>query len=142
MSDDIVKALLDSLTQDQKEDLIKGIMNSNVKESESSEVKNKEETLSSDHHSQVNEDFTVIRNENFNQRSTPVSARKNKWVDTGEDRDPDFDPKKFERIGKTARTRGQAKKVHVDCHVCGRGFQISESLIYGEFTRCNRCTGK
>ena len=47
MSDDIVKALLESLTPDQKEDLIKGILNSNVKGGETPKTKDVEETVSS-----------------------------------------------------------------------------------------------
>lgn len=91
----------------------------------------------------VNEDFTVTRNEDsLDQRKVPVRAKKNQWSDTGEDRDPDFDPVKFERMGKTARNRERMKKQTVDCHVCGRSFQVNPSLVYGEFIRCNRCTGR
>jgi len=91
----------------------------------------------------VNEDFTVIRNEDsLDQRKVPVRAKKNQWSDTGEDRDPNFDPAKFERMGKVARNRQRAKKETVECHVCGRTFQVNPSLVYGEFVRCNRCTGR
>ena len=65
MSDDIVKALLDSLTPDQKQDLIKGILNSNVKGGETPEVEDSEETVSSNPHSTVNEDFSVTKWLNF-----------------------------------------------------------------------------
>tara|TARA_Y100001938_G_scaffold98611_1_gene134934 strand:+ start:171 stop:590 length:420 start_codon:yes stop_codon:yes gene_type:complete len=139
MSDELIKKLIESLTPDQKADLVNGLLNSNVK---SDKTEAREETVSSQPKSNINEDFTVQRNEGLGRRSAPVSAKKNKWVDIGEDRDPDFDPEKFERMGRTARNRGKVKKKYVDCHVCGRGFHINENLIYGEFTRCNRCTGK
>lgn len=105
---------------------------------------NQEETVSSKSpRRRVNEDFTVVRNEDsLDKRKIPVRAKKNQWMDTGEDRDPDFDPVKFERMGKTARNRERVKKQTVECHVCGRDFQINPNLVYGEFIRCNRCTGK
>ena len=103
----------------------------------------KEETPPSNPSSNVNEDFTVTRGDDFlEKRKTPVRARKNKWVDEGEDRDPDFDPAKFERMGKATRSRGKVKKETVECHVCGKTFSINPSLIYGTNIRCNRCTGR
>ena len=71
-----------------------------------------------------------------------VSAKSDEWVDTGEDRDPDFNPEKYERMGKTARNRGKVKKRTIECHVCGRSFQVNPSLVHGEYVRCNRCTGR
>lgn len=139
MSDDLIKALLESLSSEQKEQLIKQVLNSNVKGEVSP---TNEEEISEESQSKVNQDFTVTRNNELSRGKTPVKARRNNWVDEGEDRDPDFDPEKFERMGKSARNRGKVKKRHVECHVCGRGFHLNESLIYGEYIRCNRCTGK
>jgi len=140
MSDDIVKALLDSLTPDQKEDLIKGILNSNVKGGETSEVKNNEETVSSNPHSTVNEDFSVTR-ENIKGTKKVVKFRKNEWVDDGEMRDGDVNYDKLEKT-RTPRRRNQPNKKQVECHVCGKSFAINENLIHGEYIRCNRCTGR
>lgn len=105
---------------------------------------NQEEVVSSKSpRRRVNEDFTVSRNEDsLDQRKIPVRAKKNQWEDTGEDRDPDFDPAKFERMGRTSRNREKVKKQTVECHVCGRDFQVNPNLVYGEFVRCNRCTGR
>ena len=139
MSDELVKALLESLSEEQKEKLIKEVLSSSVKEGEAPPTK--EDETSQESKTKVNQDFTVTRNE-LSRGKTPVKARQNEWVDKGEDRDPEFDPEKFERMGKSARNRGQAKKRHVECHICGRGFDINESLIYGEYVRCNRCTGR
>ena len=140
MSDDLVKALLESLSKEQKEKLIQEVLNSNVKKGAEPPISEDETPEGSE--TKVNQDFTVTRNNDLSRGKTPVKARRNKWVDEGEDRDPDFDPEKFERMGKSARNRGQTKKRHVECHVCGRGFHINESLIYGEYIRCNRCTGR
>lgn len=107
------------------------------------ETKREEVVSSRSPRRKVNEDFTVVRNEDsLDQRKAPVKAKKNQWMDTGEDRDPDFDPAKFERMGKVARNRQKTKKEDVECHVCGRTFQVNPSLVYGEFVRCNRCTGR
>ncbi len=140
MSDDAVKKLLEALTSEQKADLIDKILNSNVKEDA---APTEQEQINSEPKSSVNEDFTVNRKEDiFERRKTPVKAKKNKWVDDGEDRDLDFDPEKFERMGRTSRNRGKTKKKMIECHVCGKTFSIHPSLIHGEFIRCNKCTGR
>lgn len=104
----------------------------------------REETVSSKPQSNVTEDFRVVRNNDndLGKRKTPVRAKKNQWVDNGEDRDPNFDPEKYERMGKASRDRGKVKKRTVECHVCGRSFQINPALVHGEYIRCNRCTGR
>ena len=62
MSDDIVKVLLESLTPDQKDQLVKGLLNSNVKDVETFETK--EEAVSSEPRiTTVNEDFSVNKKE-------------------------------------------------------------------------------
>ena len=141
MSDDIVKTLLESLTQEQKDELVQSLLNSNVKSDEPQttghdEEEKKEQTPTT----RVKEDFTVVNN-NLEQRKSVVKARKNNWVDEGEFRDDEVDYEKFEKM-KTPRRRGKPKKKQVECHVCGKTFAINESLIYGEFVRCNRCTGR
>lgn len=138
MSDDIVKALLNSLTPEQKNDLVQSLLNSNVK---SDEVIPQDKEVSQE--SNVKEDFTVTRSEDFlEKRKTVVRAKKNQWIDDGEDRDPDFDPAKFERMGRTSRNRGKAKKKTMECHVCGKTFSINANLVHGEYIRCNKCTGR
>ena len=146
MSDDIVKTLLESLTDEQKAQLVQGLMsnmNQTVSRPPARETEiEQEETVSSKPRSNVTEDFRVVQNDKLEKRKTPVRARKNQWVDEGEDRDPDFDPAKFERMGKTARNRGKTKKKTVECHVCGRTFSVNPAYVYGENFRCNRCTGR
>ena len=139
MSDDIVKTLLESLTDEQKAQLVQGLLKSN--ENEEVPVL-KEETVSSQPRSNVTDDFRVVQNDKLEKRKTPVRARKNQWADEGEDRDPDFDPAKFERMGKAARNRSKARKKTIECHVCGRSFAVNPAYVYGENIRCNRCTGR
>ena len=62
MSDDLVKKLLESLTPDQKASLVDSLLNDNVKR-DVPEVK--EETPPSNPSSNVNEDFTVTRGDDF-----------------------------------------------------------------------------
>tara|TARA_R100000995_G_scaffold73640_1_gene42496 strand:+ start:434 stop:850 length:417 start_codon:yes stop_codon:yes gene_type:complete len=138
MSDDVVKKLLESLTPEQKNELVQGLLNSNVK---SDEVPPQGEEASQE--SEVKEDFSVTRSQDFlEKRKSAVKARNNQWVDEGEDRDPDFDPIKFEKMGRTSRSRGKAKKKTIECHVCGKTFSINASLVHGEYIRCNKCTGR
>ena len=146
MSDDIVKTLLESLTDEQKAQLVQGLMsnmNQTVSKSPSKETQaEQEESVSSKPRSNVTEDFRVVQNEQLEKRKSPVRARKNQWVDEGEDRDPEFDPDKFERMGKTARNRSKTKKRTLECHICGRSFSVNPAYVYGENVRCNRCTGR
>ena len=84
----------------------------------------------------VDEDFTVSRDPAKNVRA-PVSAGDNTWKDVGELKDietPDFE--------KTPRNRRSPTTKEVSCHVCKKSFKVNESLLYGEFYRCIRCTGR
>ena len=156
MSDELVKALLNTMTAEQKSELLNKLMDSLTPSSEEQPTKRselptkksrledqgQEETVSSTPPSNVTEDFRVVRDNDLEKRKSPVRAKKNQWIDEGEDRDPDFDPAKYERMGKTARNRSRAKKKTIECHICGRSFQINPSLVHGEYIRCNRCTGR
>ena len=135
MSDDIVKALLNSLTPEQKSQLIEGLLNTNVKSDD------KRVEAEPTHTSKVKEDFTVNRNEELDQRKKVVKARKNSWSDVGEFREEDVDYEKFEKT-RTPRRRGKPKKREVECHVCGKMFSVNENMVFGEYMRCNRCTGR
>ena len=70
-----------------------------------------------------------------------MKARKNSWSDVGEFRDEDVDYEKFEKT-RTPRRRGKPKKREVECHVCGKMFSVNENMVFGEYMRCNRCTGR
>jgi len=145
MSDDIVKTLLESLTDEQKAQFAEKLMsdiNQTVSKPPTREKEIKqEEAVSSKPQSRVSEDFKVKPTENST-RKVPVRAKGNKWKDTGEKRDPDFDPAVYESMGRSERDRPKAKKVELECHVCGRTFMESPKLVYGDYHRCNRCGGR
>ena len=85
----------------------------------------------------VNKDFTVTRENNKTNRKTPVKFKKNEWKDIGDFKD--IETPNFE---KTPRNRPKPNKEKVECHVCGRTFSINSNLIYGDYHRCNKCTGR
>ena len=84
----------------------------------------------------VNDDFTVSRKED-NNGSKAVRAKKNRWVDDGSEH-MDIETPDFNR---TPRNRSKPKKKKVDCHICGKTFAINANFSYGEYHRCNKCTG-
>lgn len=86
----------------------------------------------------VNEDFTVERKVKINDRRSSVKAGKNNWVDDGAE-SKDVETPEFTR---TPRRKSTPQKKEVDCHVCGRPFKIDPRHTYGEFHRCNKCTGR
>jgi len=132
---DILKNLLEGLTPEQKQKLTDDLLSS--QEEEASDTGSSKPPP----HPKVKEDFSVNRKQKGKSRKSPVKFQKNQWTDQGEEKDTDFDYQKFEGM-KTPRQRGKPNKVMVECHVCGKSFHINQSLIYGEFTRCNRCTGR
>lgn len=87
----------------------------------------------------ISENFIVNRELRERNGRSPVRAKKNLWQDNGENRDIDFDPERYEKMGKTARNRKKPQKVEVECSVCGRAFMIDEQHVFGEYHRCNRC---
>jgi hypothetical protein len=84
----------------------------------------------------VREDFTVTRKP-IQQGKYSVQAGKNTWVDSGELKD--VETPEFER---TPRNRPKPQVVETACHVCGKRFKVNQSIVYGEFYRCDRCTGR
>ena len=71
----------------------------------------------------------------------PVRAQGNAWQDTGEGRDPDYDPSKYEAMGRKARpTQDRVNKIKKQCSVCGKEVEVAAGLVYGKFYRCDRCT--
>jgi hypothetical protein len=70
-------------------------------------------------------------------RKERVTAGKNTWSDSGESKDV-----QTPSIAMTPRTRPPAKMVDMNCHVCGKTFSINSSLVYGQFYRCDGCSGR
>jgi len=146
MSDDIVKTLLESLTDEQKTQLIQGLL----KSKENDEVlwvnpelkdkpEQKEEAVSSE--VEVTEDFRVT-NSKVERGRSPVRARKNRWEDTGEWQLPEGEEEWGGNRKRATRSRSKAKKVKLECSVCGKTYMENPSLVYGEYHRCNRCGGR
>jgi len=126
--DEHMQNFLDSLSAEQMEELAHRLVAGMQEE--------KETNLPDATKASVDEDFTVNRNPPANARAS-VKAKENTWEDTGELRDvetPDYQ--------MTPRNRPKPKTKSVSCHVCKKSFKINESLVYGEFYRCNKCTGK
>jgi len=134
---------LASLSSEQKTKLMEALMNQKDEQLLQPKPEPKIET-----NKRINNSSSVIVDENFivkkvennntnNRRKEPVKGRKNNWVDNGEFRD--IETPEFER---TPRRREAAKKVDLECHVCGKVFKADPKFVYGEFHRCNRCTGK
>ena len=121
---------VDSLTSEQKEALQNAL---SLQQDERAQQKPQVKTKQSDF--EVGADFKVVRN-NKNGR-TPVKFQNNTWTDDGEGRDI-ITPKK----DLTPRTREKAKKVEVECSVCGQNFWENPQYVYGEYIRCSRCGRK
>ena len=87
------------------------------------------------------EDFTMHKNKSDNgiknRRREPVRAKQNTWTDTGEHRNVETP-----QTQRTPRNRPPPKKKDVRCHACGKNFRVNANIVYGEYYRCDRCTGK
>jgi hypothetical protein len=115
---------IDSLSEEQKKKLLQALGNQNITSTKTA---------------QVDENFIVKKADVPSQtrRKEAVKARNNEWEDTGEFRDistPD--------VERTPRRRPPPQKSDVECHVCGKSFKIDPRFAYGEYYRCNKCSGK
>jgi hypothetical protein len=130
---------LSSLSDDQKQKLLKALMPDNSPPATTTKSPKPKRTKSSTPSVTVDENFIVKKTDSLNtRRREPVKGRfKNEWVDNGEFRD--IETPQFE---KTPRRREVSKKVDLECHVCGKSFKADPKFVYGEYHRCNRCTGK
>jgi hypothetical protein len=147
MSDDILKSLLATLSDDQKQKLMQSLLQSGdtaveepADEPSPMAVPRPKKKVTK---TVVNDDFTVTRGNDLKDvQRQPVKAKQNQWKDVGEDRDEDFDPEKFEKLGKAQRRKVAPAKIDLECHVCGKAFKAAAGTVYGEYVRCNRCTGR
>ena len=125
-----------TLTEEQKRALLKALSGGEVPDEPSTThppfIASSEEPISES----VDGDFTMNKGFDNSKNRSKVKAGKNTWTDTGEAKDistPD--------VARTPRNRSTPKKKNVKCHACGKTFQISPSLIFGEYYRCDRCSG-
>jgi len=128
MSD--MEKLLSSLSKEQRIDLTKLLQTDLGEEPEELPAK-----------PLVGEDF-IMKNRQSNQtkRRSKVKAGKNQWKDDGEFKHIETPlPDDFER---TPRRKSVSKKKEVECHICGKLFKQDSRYSYGDYPRCNRCTGR
>jgi DNA-directed RNA polymerase subunit RPC12/RpoP len=133
----IDKDLLKNLTDEQKQALLEQLMAS-LSEPKQEEVA-VEEPEEPEETTDNKSDFTMHKNNSKPKgRREAVKFKKNTWQDDG----IEFPDVETPKVKRTPRNRKGPQKVSVECHVCGREFQINSSLVYGEYQRCNRCGGK
>tara|TARA_B100000497_G_C7378638_1_gene242898 strand:+ start:39 stop:479 length:441 start_codon:yes stop_codon:yes gene_type:complete len=83
-------------------------------------------------------DFTMSKNvKKQKRRKVAVKAKKNTWSDTGEHRDIETP-----QTDITPRSRASVDLVDMKCHLCNKTFKVNQSLVYGQYYRCDRCTGR
>lgn len=133
----IDKDLLKNLTTEQKQALLDQLMSS-LSQTTTEEPKETEQDVPANN---VNEDFRVT-NSKLERGRTPVRARKNSWQDTGEWNIPEGEEEWGGNRKRSERNRSKAKRVKLECSVCGKTYMENPNLVYGEYHRCNRCGGK
>jgi hypothetical protein len=123
---------ISDMTDDEKNTLLKQLLSN----TESSSTPGNGDSVAA---AQVNDDFSVTRTKQ-RREDRKVVAGKNTWTDDlGEHQDdlnstPEYEP--------VSRKRKSPKKSRVECHVCGKSFNIDPRMAYGEFQRCNKCGGQ
>jgi hypothetical protein len=133
MSDEIVKKLLDSLSEEQKEELIKQVLNSNVK-SDTPPPKAKPSTRISN----TSEGLTEIKKTKTQGQVTGVPVtempRFNKFKDDGSEHADDRTPD----VELTERKRRPFKRVEQVCSRCNKSFW-THPQHQREFYVCDKC---
>lgn len=148
IDNNILRAVLDSMSKEQKEQLIAELIaevgNLQPDDLQIPERKIEVERTMCDEPvvyqaqpSQKNS-FATDWGKNIEGKS-PVRAKANTWTDTGEERDSNFDPSLFKATPRS-RPNAKTKRVEKTCSVCNKTFTIDSSLVYGQFIRCDRCT--
>lgn len=115
---------VNTLSDEQKQALMKALS--------AEAVEKKEEEISGDF--TMNKPSSKIQSQ---KRRESVRGKENSWTDTGEHRDIETPDK-----AQTPRNRPKPKKKQVKCHACGKTSTVNASLVYGEYYRCDRCTGR
>ena len=136
MSDEIVKSLLESLSDEQKADLIQQILNSNVKSDPPApeETEAKAPTRVSD----LESGMTQIKKTKTEGQVTGVPVtempRFNKFTDDGTEHADDVTPE----VQLTERKRKPFKKIKQNCTRCSETFE-THPQHQREFYVCDRC---
>ena len=133
-----MKDFVDTLTEEQRAALMEalGVSENKNEPPEDFATQEPEEEVP-----EMPNDFTMKRSKintmKQNGRREKVQASQNQWVDNGNDHKDIKTPNTM----RTPRNRKPPKKKNVVCHVCGKKQEVTASLVYGEFYRCDRCTG-
>jgi hypothetical protein len=136
MSKNKAKKFLSSLNDEDREQFMKDMKEELLGDDEQ-EAQSKPDGIAPS----VDGDF-VVKNRSLNQnrRRSKVKAGKNQWADNGEFKDVGTPlPEDFE---KTPRRKAAPKKTSVECHMCGKTFKQDSRYSYGDYPRCNKCTGR
>ena len=134
--DDFIK----TLTEEQKQALLKALSGGSFEPEAPAEPFTAHPPVAKETKSKPTaEDFAMHKTENAlgnDRRREAVKAQINQWTDTGEHKDV-----ATPNTARTPRNRSAPRKKKVRCHVCAKDFTINANLVYGEFYRCDRCTG-
>lgn len=136
----MLEALVNNLTEEQKNSFIASM--STLSQPKTKETEKMLEVLENvleppKRAVSSSNDFTMIKDNNVSKGKTQVKFKKNSWQDTGEFRDEE--DSKTPKYSPTPRNRERAKKIEVECHVCGKTFFEDPKYVYGEYLRCSKC---
>jgi hypothetical protein len=129
-----MKDFVETLSDEQKAALLEALNDKDSVASQTVPEEVNQETTRS-----ITEDFTMHKKSSLqnNSRRMPVKAKENTWTDTGE-----FKEVATPNTARTPRNRQPPQKKNVTCHVCGKSQNVNASIVYGEYYRCDRCTGR
>ena len=140
MNPEDMAKFIESLNEEQRAQF--EVVFKTIGESMDNKVKTEKEEATSSK-PEVQEDFRVTKaTKEIERGRTPVRARNNRWEDTGEFQLPEGEEEWGGSRKRSERARGKAKKVKLECSVCGKTYYENPNLVYGEYHRCNRCGGK
>lgn len=125
-----LKSFVESLTEKEKIELM-DLLSVNKLSSTQQPEPTEEDFLNKN-----NPEFTMNQGTSNKARRSVVKAGNNTWSDEGEDRHIETPSTKI-----TPRNRKPPKKKTVTCSSCGKKYNINSSLVYGEYYRCEKCTG-
>jgi hypothetical protein len=128
-----LKSLVESLTIKEREELLT-ILSDSISTWTTMPPHIKEMLEGDD--SEDKQDFVMNKSSSNTRSRQAVKAGNNTWVDTGESREIETP-----EINKTPRNRKPPQKKSVRCHICGKERKVNAALIYGEYYRCDSCTG-
>ena len=125
-----LKSFVDSLTEKEKAELME------LLDGDKKSIAFQSEPTEEDFLNKNNPEFTMNKETSNKVRRSVVKAGNNTWSDEGEDRHIETPPTKI-----TPRNRRPPQKKTVTCSSCGKKYNINSSLVYGEYYRCEKCTG-